>query len=43
MATEDVVVRTPKTHQAEAALVQWADAPVHDRSGREVFVRVRTA
>ena len=30
LTTDDVLVLTTKTHQAEAALRAWVDAPVHD-------------
>jgi 2-dehydropantoate 2-reductase len=31
---DDVLVLTTKTHQADEALREWADAPVHDVDGR---------
>ncbi|WP_148309694.1 ketopantoate reductase family protein [Kutzneria albida] len=33
LTDRDVLVLTTKTHQAEAAVEQWADVPVHDRDG----------
>lgn len=36
LTTEDVLVLTVKTQQAEAAIEQWADVPVHDRDGAVV-------
>ncbi|WP_108252534.1 ketopantoate reductase family protein [Planctomonas deserti] len=37
LTTDDVLVFTTKTHQVEAALLQWVDRPVHDAaSGAEL-------
>jgi 2-dehydropantoate 2-reductase len=36
LTVEDVLVLTTKTQQAEAAIDQWADVPVHDRDGAVV-------
>lgn len=36
LTVDDVLVLTTKTHQAEAAVEQWADVPVHDRVGAVV-------
>ncbi|WP_028936424.1 ketopantoate reductase family protein [Pseudonocardia spinosispora] len=36
LTVDDVLVLTTKTHQAEAAVEQWADVPVHDRTGAVV-------
>ncbi len=33
LTVDDVLVLTTKTHQAEAAVEQWADVPVHDHAG----------
>ncbi|MFJ1761921.1 ketopantoate reductase family protein [Amycolatopsis sp. NPDC088138] len=33
LTVDDVLVLTTKTHQAEAAVEQWADVPVHDHGG----------
>ncbi|MET9257670.1 2-dehydropantoate 2-reductase N-terminal domain-containing protein [Streptomyces sp. NPDC003717] len=34
LTTDDVLLLTVKTQQAEAAVEQWADVPVHDGTGR---------
>ncbi|MDT7804420.1 MAG: 2-dehydropantoate 2-reductase [Actinomycetota bacterium] len=36
LTADDVLVLTTKTHQAEAAVEQWADVPVHDHAGAVV-------
>ncbi len=36
LTVDDVLVLTTKTHQAEAALTEWADAPVRDRAGQVI-------
>jgi len=36
LATDDVLVVLTKTHQVEAALLQWVDRPVHNDDGAEV-------
>jgi len=36
LTRRDVLVLTTKTQQAEAALAQWADVPVHDADGQVV-------
>lgn len=35
LTTDDVLVLATKTHQAEAALIAWADQPVHDARSSE--------
>jgi 2-dehydropantoate 2-reductase len=36
LTADDVLVFATKTHQVEAALLQWVDRPVHDDGGAEV-------
>lgn len=43
LTVDDVLVLTTKTHQAEAAVEQWADVPVHDHAGAVMRQRRRAA
>ncbi|WP_375486074.1 FAD-dependent monooxygenase [uncultured Jatrophihabitans sp.] len=38
LSVDDVLVLTTKTHQAEAALTEWADVPVRDIAGEVVGI-----